>query len=173
MNALHFAQTSSVSRETHIRILYKIADIDQQRLDWREAIKVYEQICTLVPEDSQPRTQLMLLKIRLGKEKEALQDLDEYISLLIGKSRRRTAIDFVGQLVTEYPRNPELRNRLAELYIQDGQVLEAVDQLDSIAEEMLNMNDRFGAIAVLQKIISLEPPNVEAFRDALNELRGK
>ena len=173
MNALHFAQTSSVSRETNIRILYKIADIDQQRLDWREAIKVYEQICTLVPEDSQPRTQLMLLKIRLGKEKEALQDLDEYISLLIGKSRRRTAIDFVGQLVTEYPRNPELRNRLAELYIQDGQVLEAVDQLDSIAEEMLNMNDRFGAIAVLQKIISLEPPNVEAFRDALNELRGK
>lgn len=173
MNALHFAQSSLTSRETVVRILYKIADIDQQRLDWREAAKIYEQICALVPEDPQTRVQLSTLKIRLGREKEALQDIDEYISMLIGKSKRRVAIDFMGMLITEYPGIPELRNRLAELYIQDGQILEAVDQLDAIAEEMLNANNRFGAISVLQKIISLDPPNVDSFRDALNQLRGK
>ena len=55
-----------------------------------------------------------------------MQDIDEYISLLIGKSKRRIAIDFMGELITEYPNIAELRNRLAELYIQDGQILEAV-----------------------------------------------
>ena len=116
---------------------------------------------------------MTILKIRLGEEKEALQDIDGFISLLISKSKRRTAIDFMGELITEYPGIPELRNRLAELYIQDGQILEAVDQLDAIAEEMMNANNRFGAISVLQKIISLDPPNVSEFRNALNQLRGK
>ena len=173
VNALQFAQSTPAQRETIVRILYKIADIDQQQLDWREAIKIYEQICKLVPEDPQTRAQLTILKIRLGKEKEALQDIDEYISLLIGKSKRRIAIDFMGELITEYPNIAELRNRLAELYIQDGQILEAVDQLDAIADELLNANNRFGAISVLQKIISLDPPNVASFREALNQLRGK
>ncbi len=173
VNALQFAQSTPSQRETIVRILYKIADIDQQQLDWREAIKIYEQICKLVPEDPQTRAQLTSLKIRLGKEKEALQDIDEYISLLIGKSKRRIAIDFMGELITEYPNIAELRNRLAELYIQDGQILEAVDQLDAIADELLNANNRFGAISVLQKIISLDPPNVASFREALNQLRGK
>ena len=40
VNALQFAQSTPAQRsKTIVRILYKIADIDQQQLDWREAIK--------------------------------------------------------------------------------------------------------------------------------------
>ena len=49
--ALHFVQQSNADRSWNVSILQRMADIDMQRLDWKQAVRVYEQIRTLRPDD--------------------------------------------------------------------------------------------------------------------------
>jgi len=47
--AFRFAQTANIDRESKVKLLHRMADIDMQSLDWRNAIRVYEQIRTIEP----------------------------------------------------------------------------------------------------------------------------
>ena len=67
----------------------------------------------------------------------------------------------------------ELRNQLANLYVRDGQVEQAVRELDKIAKIHINKGNNTGAISMLQTIIALEPRNTQAYRKALAKLVGK
>ena len=49
--ALRYAQQAGVGANWKVRILHRIADIDVQSLNWRQAMTVYEQICALKPDD--------------------------------------------------------------------------------------------------------------------------
>ena len=49
--ALRYAQQINVERSVKVNILRRMADIDMQSLDWRQALRVFEQVRTLEPED--------------------------------------------------------------------------------------------------------------------------
>ena len=59
LSGLKLAQESKGMREWIVKLLAKIADIDIQRFDWRNAIRMLEQLRTLRPEDSATRAQLI------------------------------------------------------------------------------------------------------------------
>lgn len=172
-NGLQLAQSSRADIHTITKILYKMADIDQQRLNFKQAIQVYEQICQVDPADLEGRVQLVELKFRLATKKDAMLEVDQFISIMLQQSKRYKAIEFMEELIRVHPQHSELRNRLAELYIQDGKIEKAVEQFDALADECLKANNRFGAISMVQKIISLDPPNIEEYRTALAQLQGK
>ena len=48
----------------NVHLLQRMADIDMQRLDWKQALRVYEQIRTLRPDDQAARKQLLELYAR-------------------------------------------------------------------------------------------------------------
>jgi tetratricopeptide (TPR) repeat protein len=52
--ALRMAQQSQTDRATRVQILHRMADIDLQSLDWRQALRIFEQIRTLSPMMSRP-----------------------------------------------------------------------------------------------------------------------
>ncbi len=49
--ALALAQQSKIDRSWQVRILHRMADIDLQSLDWRQALRIFEQIRNLQPDD--------------------------------------------------------------------------------------------------------------------------
>ncbi len=77
--ALRTAQQANVDRSLRVRILHRMADIDVQSLDWRQALRVLEQIRTLQPDDFEARSQIIQLNIRLGQEPQALAEVDNGI----------------------------------------------------------------------------------------------
>lgn len=170
--ALRLIQESKIDRSWSVNILYKIADIDRQSLDLRNALRVFEQIRTLEPEDTEARAQIIDLNFRLGQRNTALNEVDGFTALLEHAGKRDSAIEFIKDLIEEHPNSHDLAKRLADLYLRNHQVDLAVKQLDDIADALLQAGNRNAAIAMLNSIIALNPPNLADYQAALEQLKS-
>ncbi len=170
--ALRLSQQSSTYQLQTIDTLTRIADIDMQKLDWKQAMRAYEQIRTLDPGDAKSRSSLIDLNFRLGQDNTALAELDSYIAFLETTGQQRQVIPFLEQLIQERSDSLELHQRLAELYRQAGRIQDAVSEFDRVGDLLMDAGNRTGTIAVIQTIISLNPPNVEDYRAILEKLQG-
>jgi tetratricopeptide (TPR) repeat protein len=171
-NALRMAQQYNLDRSWSVEILHQMADIDLQRLDWRQALRVYEQIRTLEPDDERAPIQLINLNNRLGQESQAKTELDNYLSYLESQNKGDEIPTFVEKLAQDNPDRVYVQNRLADLYISLNRNADAIEQLDKVGELLLDMGDRDGAVEVIKKIILLDPPNVDEYKDLLEQLNS-
>jgi outer membrane protein assembly factor BamD (BamD/ComL family) len=80
---LRLAQQPGTNRQIKVEILRQMADIDLQSLDWRQAVRVFEQIRTLQPDDEEARESLIDLNFRLGQTNQAVTEIDQlYLPLV-------------------------------------------------------------------------------------------
>ena len=173
MTALKLVQKANNSRAWGVKVLLKVADIDMQRLNLRQALRIFEQIRTIQPDDLATRVQLVSLNFRLGQAPAAMGEVDGFISLLEGSGRRKQAIVFLNELLNEQGSNLDLRRRLADLYAREGRVPEAVVQLDAVADGYMSEGKMMEAVNMIETIIALRPPNVADYRAALDDLRKR
>ncbi len=169
--ALRISQQSNQHQEQTIDILNRIADIDMQRLDWKNAMRSFEQIRTLEAGDDRTRFNLIDLNLRLGNDNAALSELDSYIGYLESTGQQRKVIPFVENLVHERQDYLEFHQRMAELYRQAGRIQDAVMEFDRVGDMLMDAGNRTGTIAVIQTIISLNPPNASDYRAILEKLQ--
>jgi tetratricopeptide (TPR) repeat protein len=170
--ALREAQQAGVETEWGARILHRIADIDVQSLDWRQAVRVYEQICTLKPDDQKACNNLIDLNFRLGQRENALEALDRLITYQNKNERKDTVVVFLEQLLQERPQQAMIRRRLGEQYQRVGRTSDAIKQFDTAGEILLDTGDRAGAVEVIQLIIKLKPPNVADYERLVERIQS-
>jgi tetratricopeptide (TPR) repeat protein len=170
--ALHLAQSATVDRAWKVKILHRMADIDLQSLDWRQALRVFEQIRTLQPDDEKARMTLIDLNLRLRQESQAIAELDGYIAYLYDNKRTQDAIKFLENIIEDNPKQISIRRRLAELYRQVGRTADAISQLDKAGEISLDAGDRNGAAEVIMAILALNPPNAADYQRLLAQIRN-
>jgi tetratricopeptide (TPR) repeat protein len=170
--ALRLVQQGNASREWNVHILQRMADIDMQRLDWKQAVRVYEQIRTLAPDDDSARKQLIELNLRMGQADKAFNELDSYISHLESQNKTELAHGFLEELVREHPEQEMLKRTLAALLARTGRMNEAVPMLDALGESLLEKGDKQGAMEVINQIVLMNPPNVDDYRQLLNQMRN-
>jgi tetratricopeptide (TPR) repeat protein len=101
--ALQLAQQSRLDWSLLIDILYHMADIDVQSLDWRHALRIYEQIKTMNPEDPKARANLIGLSIRLSQENQAEAEWKNFQALLNESGELNKTVPFLENLTSEYP----------------------------------------------------------------------
>lgn len=167
-NALRMVQQSNADPAWNVNILQRMADIDMQRLDWKQAIRVYEQIRTLKPDDETTRKNLIGLSIRLGKQQQALTELDNYLTYLEGSGK--DGISLLEELLVEYEDQDFLRGALAEQYRRAGRTEDAIALLDTVGESLLAAGKNDEAVNVIAQIVAMNPPNVEDYRKLLAQL---
>jgi tetratricopeptide (TPR) repeat protein len=170
--ALKLTQQSPSYQAASIKLLNQIADIDMQRLDWRQAMRVYEQIRTLQPGDAKTRSNLIDMNFRLGQDAAAYTELDSYLSYLESNRLQSRAIDFLEGMVNERPNVIELHQRLAEQYRLAGRIDNAVTELDRIGDMFMDQGNQTATIAVIQTILSLNPPNAAEYNKVLEKLQS-
>ncbi len=168
--ALRMAQQNKADLSWSVRILKQMADIDIQRLDWRQALRVYEQLRTLSPDDELTRTRLIELNVRLGQRNQAAVELDNFVSYLTSNARQEKALAYLENLVAENEEMAFARSKLAETYQKAGRIQEAVDQWDKVAELMVVQGNTERAKEVIRAILVLNPPNADQYRAALQQL---
>jgi tetratricopeptide (TPR) repeat protein len=168
--ALRLAQSTDVDAAWHAQILHQMADIDLQRLDWRKALRVYEQLRTLSPNDEAARVNLVQLNLRLGQESKANAELDNYLSYMNSRGQDQDAGNFLKQLVAENPRYVLGFRRLAEHHQQAGQREEAIRAWNKVGEFLVEAGDREGAKVAVRAILSLNPSNPERYQQFLQRL---
>ncbi len=171
--ALHVAEKLTDDKSWQVELHKRIADIDLQKLDWRRALEDYEQVRSLQPDDGEARKKLVELNFRLENQSQALAELEQFIAYLSASGKKEQAVEFVGSLIESNPNQLSLRIRLADLYRQMGRVDQAVEQLDSVGERFLDSGDIAGAVKILERIIDLNPPNIEEYHQSLIQLKGQ
>ena len=169
--ALRFVQQSNADRSWNIHILQRMADIDMQKLDWKQAVRVFEQIRTLRPDDEGARKNLIELNLRLGQPAQAYAELENYLTYLQTSGRGGQGIKFIEELLLDRPEDLVLKRALAQQYQQAGRIEEAVGQLDSIADSFLTAGRKEEAIVTINQILLMNPPSAGQYRQLLMQLQ--
>ncbi len=171
IEAYKLAQQSDLGGLQRASILHKIADIDRQSLDWRQAIQVYEQIRTIRPEDEKARFRLVELNARLGQEQKAITEIDNFLAYLLKSGSKESMGSFLEDLAREYPERTAIRHRLATFYKQQGRLPDAIAELDAIGEMLVESKKIPEAIRVIEEILELQPTKAEDYQKLLEQLR--
>lgn len=171
--ALHLAQQGGANHAWNVKIMRRMADIDMQRLDWRQAMRIFEQIRTLEPNDLTVRKSLIDLNIRLTQIPQATAELEGFLEHLQNSGRRKEAIPFLEELVNDYPTQGILRRALAEEYRHAERIPEAVAQLNELGELLLDAGDREGAIQSIESIMAMNPPDKKAYETQLAKIKSQ
>lgn len=170
VTALRLAQRAKGDRAWSTQFLHRMGDIDLQRLDWRQALRVYEQIKTLAPNDDKARSALLDLNLRLGQSRQAVAELDDYLRHLLGAGRIDQAVGVLEELARGRPNEMAFRARLAKLYQDRGRKADAIAQLDALGELQLEAGLNAEAAATIRSILALGPDDAAAYRQLLSQL---
>jgi tetratricopeptide (TPR) repeat protein len=170
LTGVKLAQEAPNGRAWVIKFMNRIADIDVQRLDWRNAIKVYTQLNSLQPEEPSTRMKLIDLNLRLGQKSSAVSEADGYITQLNKKGQKDLPVGFMKEIVKEHPDILEFQKRLVELLINEKRIPDAIKELDSAAKALTDSGDKASAIQTLKLILQLNPPNSQEYQNAIDEL---
>ncbi|MCC7361747.1 MAG: tetratricopeptide repeat protein [Anaerolineales bacterium] len=170
-DALMLAQQNNLAKEWRVNLLHKMGDIDLQRLNWREAQNVYEQIKNLAPDDGPARATLIDLLFRLGNSKQGLVETDAYLRQLLAGRDMPRAIEVLAELVETHPHESGLLARLARLYADTGRPQDAIVQYDRLGEMQLQAGQIPQAVETIRTILSLGPEDTEQYQQLLDELQ--
>jgi len=141
-----------------------------QRVDWKGAISVYETIRDVAPDDERARLTLMELYYRLGRPRQAIEELDALVATYRAEGREERVFTVLEDVVEKWPDVIALRARLAQAYLDGGQTEEALEQLDRLGDQQLEAGRMEQAKATIRAIIALQPPNVAEYKRLLEDL---
>jgi tetratricopeptide (TPR) repeat protein len=170
--AIQLAQRVNAPRETIITLMHHIGDIDVSRLDLRQAMRTYEQIRKVEPEDERARRALVDLNYRLNDPVSAVRELDGLLRIYARQRRANRIIQVLEEEVTRYPGDMGLHSRLAAVYRQTGNDRKSIEQLDALAELQLEAGMHSDAMVTIRRIISMNPEHLEDYRRLLQQLSG-
>lgn len=153
-----------------VEIKHNLADMDQIRLDMRRALRTYEEILELMPEDERAYRAMIDLHYSQGNQLEATKNLDKLLNLYAKHKQINKIAKLLEELVRSYPNDFGLRDRLAKLYQQLGRKIEAIAQLDALGELQLEAGQNSEARNTIKRIIALQPDNVDDYRRLLVKL---
>lgn len=170
--ALDYSREANADPEQVIPVLRGLADVESQRLNWHRALQYYERIRQVHPEDEEVALSIVALHYQLGQPREAVRALDDVIREILQQGRGDRVTEILEGQVERHPQEAPLRQRLAEVYRQQGRMQEAITQLDALGELQLDAGRIEDAIATVQRIIDLNPPDADGYHQLLAQLRS-
>lgn len=171
IEALKLAPRGTPSQNWRAKLLRRIADIDMQRFDWRQALPVYRELRRILPEDERVAITLIDLLFKMGDRVQALHELDRYLVQLAKTGRGAKLVGILEDMAIQRPNEPGLVDRLAKLYIQQKRVPKAIEVLDQLGEAQLEAGQNVAAVTTIKKILGLHPTNAEAYKELLKQLQ--
>ena len=168
--ALTLANSIPEADNTRMKLLQRLADLDIQRLDWESAILTYTEVTELSPGNKKASVSIVDLNYRLGKKPAAKQEIDRYLSLFDPEENKQLLEEYLTSLKTEIPKEVFVVRYMVEFYKGLGLIEQAISELDGLGDMLLESGKKEEAVTVIQEIVSLDPPNIEAYQKLLSQL---
>lgn len=172
-NALKLASQGSAEQGWRARLLRRLADIDMQRFDWSRALVAYRELRQEEPDDERTVLTLIDLYYRVRQPALALRELDQYLKQLVASGRGNKVAGILEDMARRHPAEAPLVYRLVRLYLAQNRRQDAFERLDALGEAQLEAGETEKAIATIEQIIRLNPPNVLSYRQLLKQLHGQ
>ena len=169
---LTYAREVNAEPRYAVPILKSLADIESQRLNWRKALQYLERAAEGDPNDDEVVRQIVNLYFQLGESKEAISVLDKFIRHCLENEDIEKVTSTLEDEVRRRPEEIPLRQRLAEVYRQQGRQQDAITQMDALGELQLDAGQLEAATATIRKIVEMGPPDVDGYRQLLEQLES-
>ena len=124
-------------------------------------VALLKQILTLDERRYSAYVSLSEVYQEMGLEGEAMHALQIATDGLHEEGRAKEALDLLRRICRMDPENTESRIKVAELLFDQGQVEDAVAELESVCEEQERVGAEDARIAVYERILEIQPDNVE------------
>jgi tetratricopeptide (TPR) repeat protein len=170
--ALRLAPRASDENIWTVRLLHRIGDICLQRVDWRQALKIYQRIKQISPYDERTCLSLTDLYYKMGQSRKGLAEIDALVGYLFKNKKFTKALAVLRDAVQMRPGEGPLRFRLAHACLSQGKKEEAVTELDALGDLQLRAGHAQQAIETIRSIIKINPSNVESYRQLLAQITG-
>ena len=125
-----------------------------------QAIAEYQQILRHEPKDQVTLMTVGDLYVRLGETFQALEYFDRLAQVYLAEGFISKAIAIYKKIAKLAPEESKPLERLAELYVQQGVMSEARPLYLQLAETHLRANRQQQAVALLSKLLDVEPDNL-------------
>jgi len=168
--ALELAQQAKNPKQWIVRVLHRIANVDRQSLNWREAMENYERICALAPNDENAHSNLIDLGFKLGEPDQALKFTDQFVIYANKHKQPEGALAFLKKLALEQADQPMIFHRLAEQYQRMELIAETIQQLNTAAKLLIEVGDKAGARNMIQQIAKQDPKHSQEYQNLLQTL---
>lgn len=170
--ALNYAQRQEADPAPRLALLKSLADIESQRLNWREALNAYDHIAELAPDDHEAAMSLVDLHFRVAQPDRAIRALDNYMRRCVARGDTAQVVVTLEEQVRRHPDETALRQRLADVYQQQKRYTEAIQQMDALGELFLDAGRKSDAVETIRRIISMNPADVDSYRQLLEQLES-
>ena len=170
--ALVLAKTLPGDTSWRIKLHQRLADIDIQRLDWESALQTYVEISELLPRNQKTSITIVDLNYRLGNKPDADKEIDRFIKQFDSESQSDSIKEYLVQLKEEKPDEDYIIRQLVSLYKHMGLMDQAIAELDSLGDMLLEAGRKQDAVQVIQEIISFSPSNIEDYQKLLEQLKN-
>ena len=171
--ALRMSPRGTDRQQWEVRILHKMADLDLQRLDWLAALKDYEEIIRIEPQDERAHLGLFRLYPRTGRAHLGVSALDKLLRIYLEGQKADKALAVLEDLIGGEPDNLPLRARAAQLYLNMGNRQKALEHLDVLGDLQLESGQKEAAVKTMEAILALNPENREAYATLYKEMTGR
>ena len=156
--------------EKIVEIKHHIADINQMRLNTREAQRIYEEILTVKGDDEKALRALIEIYYTQANQVEAVKRLDILLGVYAKAGEIKKIERMLEDLVHSNPDDTALRQRLASIYRRLNRTREAIEQLDALGELQLDAGLTQEACQTIKQIITLGPENLDDYKRLLQQL---
>lgn len=171
--AMAYAGQAGADPADRVPILRALADVESQRLNWRQALGYFEEAARLDPGNAEVALAIVDLYFQLREPKEAIQALDNYLRYCVMSGNMEPVAPVLEEQVRLRPQVIPLRQRLAEVYRQQGRIAEAIAQMDALGELQLDAHRIDAAMVTIQRIIEMNPPDADGYRQLLEQLSSE
>lgn len=172
IQGLDYARQNGSRSPRVIAILKALAEIEQQRLNWQQALEYYEQIAELAPDDEASTMALIDLYFQTNRSKEAVAKVDDFMRQCITRGKPGRIIPTLEFQAKRHPTEIALRMRLAQVYARAKRREDAIKQLDDIGEMQIDAGDFKSAVGTISKIVQLNPPDVDKYKQLLAQIKS-
>jgi len=170
--AERLARRIEAPAEKLVTVKHSLAEMEQMRLETRSAIRSYEEIAQLVPDDVKALRALVDLNYSMANQVDAIKFLDMLLGLYAKKKQISKIVQVLEELIRHNASDTGLRSRMAAIYKQLGRKSDAIDQLDALGEIQLAAGLQEDARKTIRQIIALGPDNLPDYQKLLSQLGG-
>lgn len=168
--ALRLAPKTSDEKAWTVELLRHIGDVYLQRADWNQALNFYQRARQISPHDERTCLNLIDLYYKMGRSREGLNELDALVGYYYKAKDFNKVLTILRDAVQMRPEEEALRLRLAQAYLSQGKKEKAVAELDTLGDMQLKAGRLPQAIETIRSIVKINPPNVESYRQLLQQL---
>jgi len=154
-----------------VRLFAQIAENYSKDGFFVKSIAIYKKIVRLDPTQIETYGKLAELYHRQGLSNEARSQYQVVADYYLQHGDRQAAIEVHRKMAEVEPRNPSHRVRLAELYLEEGLVEEAIGEYERIAEVMLDHGHVDEAAKVYLRALDVDSQDLAFISEAVIRLR--